>query len=255
MGGFSRFSPGINFAFHDHRTHVTPHKERAAGLAFLPVFATMGFYLLPSNWQSQLTLQFAPQLFAYLALGLWAIHNIDRLPRLGLASKNIRSGLEWGTMTGISLGCINTLIILFVIPTWGGNIDFLLNTPHARFPPWIMVPWFILIIAMAVELNFRGFLLGRLLTIFAGAPNNPNTFQNGSIRTRAALFLPLGISALTFSFDPFMVATFRDLHWIAVWDGLIWGWMRIRFNNLYAVIMAHAIEVIILYLTIRATLS
>ena len=52
-----------------------------------------------------------------------------------------------------------------------------------------------------------------------------------------------------------MVSTFRHLHWIAVWDGLIWGWMRIHMNNLYAVIVAHAIEVIILYLIIRATLS
>jgi membrane protease YdiL (CAAX protease family) len=234
---------------------VTFQEEKAAGLAFLPVFATIGFYLLPTNWQSQPAVQFVPQLIAYLAFGLWAAHNVDRLPRLGLESNNIRAGLGWGIITGISLGCMNTGIILFVIPTLGGNIDFLLNTPHARIPPWIMVPWFILVIAIAVELNFRGFLLGRLLTIFSGAPNNLNTFQNASIWTQGVVILPLGISALTFSFDPFMVATFRHLHWIAIWDGLIWGWMRIRMNNLYAVIIAHAIEVIILYLTIRATLS
>jgi membrane protease YdiL (CAAX protease family) len=231
---------------------VTLQEEKAAGLACLPVFATIGFYLLPTNWQSQPAVQFMPQLIGYLALGLWAAHNVDRLPRLGLASNNIQTGLGWGMITGISLGCINTGIILFVIPNLGGNIDFLRNTPHARIPAWIMVPWFILVIAMAVELNFRGFLLGRLLTIFAAAPN---TFQNACLWTRGVVILPLGISAMTFSFDPFMVATFRHLHWIAVWDGLIWGWMRIRMNNLYAVILAHAIEVIILYLTIRATLS
>ena len=234
---------------------MTPHKERAAGLALLPVFATIGFYLLPADWQSQPAIQFAPQLIAYLALGLWAVHNVDRLPRLGLESNNIRAGLGWGTMTGISLGCMNTLIILFVIPTLGGNIDFLPHTPHARIPPWIMVPWFILVIAIAVELNFRGFLLGRLLTLLAPEPDNSNLTQSRFIRTRGAIILPLGISALTFSFDPFMVTTFRHLHWIAVWDGLIWGWMRIRMNNLYAVIFAHAIEVIILYLIMRATLS
>jgi len=234
---------------------VTSHQERAAGLALLPIFATIGFYLLPANWQSQPAVQFAPQLIAYLALGFWAVHNVDRLPRLGLESNNIRAGLVWGTMTGISLGCINTLIILFVIPTLGGDIDFLPNTPHARIPPWIMVPWFILVIAVAVELNFRGFLLGRLLTLLALEPDNSNLTQNRFLRTRGAIILPLGISALTFSFDPFMVVTFRHLHWIAVWDGLIWGWMRIRMNNLYAVIIAHAIEVIILYLTIRTTLS
>ena len=234
---------------------MTLHEEKAAGLACLPVFATLGFYLLPANWQSQAAVQFAPQLIAYLALGLWAAHNVDRLPRLGLEFNNIRAGLGWGTITGVSLGCVNTGIVLFVVPNLGGNIDFLRNTPHARIPAWIMVPWFILIIAMAVELNFRGFLLGRLLTMFVSAPTTPNTFQHASIRTRGVAIIPLGISALTFSFDPFMVATFRHLHWIAVWDGFIWGWMRIRMNNLYAVIIAHAVEVTILYLTIRATLA
>jgi len=234
---------------------VIPHQERAAGFALLPVFATIGFYLLPTIWQSQPAVQFAPQLIAYLALGLWAFHNVDRLSRLGLEHNNIRAGFKWGTMTGISLGCMNTVIILFVIPTWGGDIAFLINTPHAHVPPWIMVPWFILVIAIAVELNFRGFLLGRLLTMFAGTPDSPNALQNAFRRNRGVVILPLGISALTFSFDPFMVATFRHLHWIAVWDGLIWGWMMIRMNNLYAVIIAHAIEVIILYLTVRATLS
>lgn len=234
---------------------MTPHEEKAAGLTLLPILATIGFYLLPANWQSQPAVQFAPQFIAYLALGFWAVHNVDRLPRLGLESNNIRAGLGWGTLVGISLGCMNTAIILFVIPTLGGNIDFLANTPHARIPPWIMVPWLILVIAILVEVNFRGFLLGRLLTLFASEPHNLHPAQKTFIRTRGAIILPLGISALTFSFDPFMVATFRHLHWIAVWDGLIWGWMRIRMNNLYAVIIAHAIEVIILYLTMRATLS
>jgi len=66
--------------------------------------------------------------------------------------------------------------------------------------------------------------------------------------------IPVFLSARTFSFDPFMVSTFGSLHWIAVWDGLIWGWLWIRFTNLYAVIIAHAVEVIILYLTVRAAL-
>ena len=71
---------------------------------------------------------------------------------------------------------------------------------------------------------------------------------------KLGILLALLLSALTFSFDPFMVATFGSLHWIAVWDGLIWGWMWIRLNNLYAVIIAHAVEVLILYLTVRAAL-
>jgi hypothetical protein len=67
--------------------------------------------------------------------------------------------------------------------------------------------------------------------------------------------LPVSISALTFSFDPFMVSTFRDLHWIALWDGLVWGWMWIRMHNLYAVMTAHAVEVAIVYLIVRNVMA
>jgi hypothetical protein len=69
------------------------------------------------------------------------------------------------------------------------------------------------------------------------------------------VILPLSISALTFSFDPFMVTTFRHLHWIAVWDGLIWGWMWMRMHNLYAIMTAHAVEVAMVYLIIRGVLA
>ncbi len=65
----------------------------------------------------------------------------------------------------------------------------------------------------------------------------------------------IGTSSLVFAFDPFMVVAFRHLHWIAVWDGLIWGWMRIRLRNLYAVITAHALEVVIMYLCVKAALT
>ncbi len=67
--------------------------------------------------------------------------------------------------------------------------------------------------------------------------------------------LPITVSALTFSFDPFMVATFRHLHWIALWDGLVWGWVWLRMRNLYAVITAHTVEVMMLYLIIRGVLG
>jgi hypothetical protein len=115
-----------------------------------------------------------------------------------------------------------------------------------------MVPWFIIIIAMIVELNFRGFLLGRLLVFFHNALH---TNHSPPHRNRLQIFLPLSISALTFSCDPFMVTTFRHLHWIAVWDGLIWGWLWIRMHNLYAVMTAHAVEVVMLYLIIRGVLA
>jgi hypothetical protein len=115
-----------------------------------------------------------------------------------------------------------------------------------------MVPWFIIVIAMAVELNFRGFLLGRLLVFFDEALQ---TGPPSATRIRMNFFLPLSISALTFSFDPFMVTTFRHLHWIALWDGLVWGWLWMRMHNLYAVMTAHAVEVAIVYLIIRGVLA
>ena len=230
------------------------HGEKAAGLALLPPLATIGFYLLPSPWQSQLVVQCIPQLTAYLALGFWAFHNdVDRRSKLGLESDKIQAGLGWGAVAGILLGCVNTVVILSLVPAFGEDIDFLRHTPHAHIPAWIMVPWFILMIATAVELNFRGFLLGRLLALFSTIRNKMGaSSQHGLL---LATLVPLGISAFTFSFDPFMVSTFRHLHWIAVWDGLIWGWMWIRMNNLYAVITAHAMEVIIVYLLVREALA
>ncbi|MBA3611869.1 MAG: hypothetical protein H0W49_02930 [Nitrospirales bacterium] len=231
---------------------MIPQKERAPGLAFIPVLATIGFYFLPANWQLHTAVQFAPQLMAYCALSAWAYKNGFRLHKLGLEFNNIQSGIFLGTVIGITLGILNTGIILYVMPALGVDINFLSQTPHAQVPFWIMMPWFIILIAMGVELNFRGFLLGRLLVWFqyVRQPNHPST---ANIPLRA--FLPLSISALTFSFDPFMVSTFRDLHWIAIWDGLVWGWLWMRMHNLYTVITAHAVEVILLYLIIRVMLA
>ena len=232
-----------------HRTLVPRHGENAAGLALLPPLATIGFYLLPSHWQSQLVVQWIPQLIAYLALGFWAFHNVDRRSKLGLESDKIQAGLRWGAVTGIILGFVNTGVILSLVPALGEDIDFLRHTPHAHIPAWIMVPWFIIFIAIAVEVNFRGFLLGRLLTLFSQI-TSPSKDLNV-----LASFMALGISSLAFAFDPFMVSTFQHLHWIAVWDGFIWGWIWLRTRNLYIPIAAHSMEVIIEYLIIRAALA
>ena len=231
---------------------MVANSEHAVGLAFLPIVTTIGYYILPLDWQSNLFIQFTPQLSAYVALGLWSFHNNELISKLGLEPQKIMLGVKYGISTGILLGCVNTTVILYLAPLLGENIEFLRHTPHAQIPFWIMVPWFILGIACAVEVNFRGFLLGRLLTFCT------QSFEKGflpSHRTQKLwLLVPVLLSALTFSFDPFMVATFGSLHWIAVWDGLIWGWMWIRLTNLYAVTIAHAVEVLILYLTVRAAL-
>lgn len=66
--------------------------------------------------------------------------------------------------------------------------------------------------------------------------------------------LAMLILALVFACDPFLVMTFRHLHWIALWDGLLWAALFLRWRNLVTVIMAHAIEVMILYLSVQTAL-
>jgi membrane protease YdiL (CAAX protease family) len=110
-----------------------------------------------------------------------------------------------------------------------------------------MAPWFICGIALLVELNFRGFLLGRLAALESGL------WRSGLVQRLSPLALIT--CALIFAFDPFMVNTFQHLHWIALWDGLIWGIIWLRTRNLYATIVAHAVEVIVMYSAVRTAIG
>ena len=220
--------------------------ERAAALALLPVAATIDYYALPGWLQSQPSVQFAPQLIGYLALALWATQNGSIASRIGLQRSQWRQGLKLGAVTGTILGCVNSLVILRLVPSLGWDITFLTDTPHARVPVQIMLPWFIAGIALLVEVNFRGFVLGRLAVI-------ESALWRGAIAQRLSPFALL-TSALVFAFDPFMVATFQHLHWIAVWDGLVWGLLWLLTRNLYATIVAHAVEVVMMYSALRWTL-
>lgn len=222
-------------------------KEWGAALALLPIAATLAFYAIPASLQEQTLVLFAPQIAAYLALSLWAAYNRDVISRLGLEKGNLRNGLRWGLPTGLLLGCMNTFVILSAYPHLGYDISFLKTTPHGRLPLMAMVPWFICGIAFLIELSFRGFLLGRL-----------SALESGLWRSEfAQRFSPLALttSALIFAFDPFMVNTFQHLHWIAVWDGLIWGAIYLRTRNLYLTIVAHAVEVMVMYSAVRFALS
>ncbi|MGQ0557669.1 MAG: CPBP family glutamic-type intramembrane protease [Nitrospiraceae bacterium] len=218
-----------------------------AALPLLPIAATFGYYGLPDSFREQLLVQFAPQVLAYVALGLWATRATQVTIQLGLEKEKIRSGLQWGVLTGLFLGSLNTFVILAVYPHLGYDITFLKQTPHGRLPVLLMVPWLICGIALFVEVNFRGFLLGRLAEL-------ESHWRGTDSRQRPAL-LSLSISSLTFAFDPFMVNTFQYLHWIAVWDGLIWGTIWLRSRNLWITIVAHAIEVIILYSAVKSTIG
>jgi membrane protease YdiL (CAAX protease family) len=222
-------------------------EEWGAALVLLPAAATFSFYILPISLQEQPLVQFAPQIVAYLALGFWAIHNHNFVSRLGLAKENVRDGVRWGLLTGLLLGCLNTFVILSVYPHLGYDINFLKTTLHGRLPLLVMVPWFICGIALFVELNFRGFLLGRLAAL------ESELWRSGVAQRLSPLALIA--SSLTFAFDPFMVNTFQHLHWIAVWDGLIWGIIYLRTRNLYVTIVAHAVEVIAMYSAVRTAIG
>jgi hypothetical protein len=220
--------------------------ERGAELALLPLATTFAYYLLPDKVQDHLLVQFLPQCVAYVAFGLWAGRNTGISARLGLAAKGCWAGARWGLLTGLALGCVNTFAILALAPSFGYDIAFLKSTPHAHIPVPIMVPWFICAIAVFVEVNFRGFLLGRLVWIEA------TWWKSDAVRRLSPI--ALFASALTFTYDPFMVRTFQHLHWIALWDGVIWGAIWIRSRNLFIPIVAHAVEVIVTYCAVRTVL-
>jgi len=230
-------------------SHATPAQaeEWGAALALLPTAATLGFYALPTSLQEQKLVLFAPQIIAYLALGLWATHNRDIVSRLGLEKWKVRNGLRWGLLTGLLLGCLNTFVILSAYPYLGYDISFLKTTPHGRLPLLVMAPWFICGIALFVELNFRGFLLGRLAALESGL------WRPGLARRLSPFALVT--CALIFAFDPFMVNTFQHLHWIALWDGLVWGIIWLRTRNLYITIVAHSVEVIVMYSAVRTAIG
>lgn len=230
--------------------NVVQADERVAWLALVPICLTGCFYLLPASARQNLYLQFVPQFAAYGALVIWWKANTDVLPALGLSRAVLTQGVGWGIGTGCLLGAVNSTVILWVVPALGGDVLFLANTPHARMPVFVMIPWFTVVIAIAVELNFRGFLLGRL-DCFCGRWL-PAARTRG---LRLGSIVAMLMSALVFAFDPFMVMTFRHLHWIAVWDGLIWAALFLRWRNLVTVIAAHAIEVMILYLSVKTALA
>ncbi|GJL63221.1 MAG: hypothetical protein NPIRA04_18750 [Nitrospirales bacterium] len=227
--------------------------EQWPSLAFVPITGTILFYLLPHTYQEYTITQFMPQILAYLGLGIWASTNDNVRIRLGIQTTHVWTGLLWGCLIGLLLGIGNSYIILYIVPILEKDITFLAQTPHAQVPTLLMIPWTISVIAIAVEFNFRGFLLGRLISLitYIQRPRRPSDKFSEHLKHSIAILL----SALIFTFDPFMVSTFQHLHWIALWDGIIWGWMWVRLRNLYAVMAAHAIEVMVLYLWIKTALN
>jgi len=227
-------SSGIRTA--SHKSVKESKTEKWSGVSIIPVVLTLA-YPLGSPSSGSLGPTLIPQLAAYLCLLIWSAVNDRRLERLFIVSSNLPQNILIGTLIGLLTGVVNLWIIVKLAPWLGYSYDFLRDTPHARAPFAVMVPWGIVLIAVFVEVNFRGFLLGRLRTIFGGRSYGPV----------AAVIL----SAVVFSLDPFMVTVFRGYHGLALTDGLIWGALLFRTRNLFSTIAAHAVEVILVYSVLR----
>ena len=222
-------------------TPVPSTPERVSWLALLPALATLTYYTLPGSLQQNLWITFTPQLLAYCSLTTWVLSNPSWRTSLRLQSDGIKPALKWGLFVGIALGAVNLSLILQIIPALGGDILFLRETPHAQAPVWVMFPLGIAGIGVLVELNFRGFQMGRLLALFSDS--------------HAGRIAAVVVSALVFAHDPFMVRVFQHLHVIAVWDGLVWGILLLRTGSLYATMAAHTVEVWILYVWLKLWLA
>ncbi|MBI3994970.1 MAG: CPBP family intramembrane metalloprotease [Nitrospirae bacterium] len=214
-----------------------PRPERWSGLAILPAVLSLGYSFGSPVSSGSLWTAVIPQWVAYVCLAVWCAANDGCRERLFIGTRNLKRGFWIGMAVGLITGLLNLWIIVGLTPWLGYGFDFLRDTPHAKMPFAVMAPWGIVLIAIFVELNFRGFLLGRLSVLLGDKPYGP----------AAAVVL----SALVFSFDPFMVTVFRGYHWLAFTDGLIWGGLLIATRNLISTITAHAVEVILVYTVLK----
>lgn len=196
----------------------------------LPVGATFLLHVILRDDQGG-PLLFLPQFLAY---GWMLTHRGQlRVPQIGLTGERIGSALGVGAAVGFLLGGLNLWVILQAAPWLGWDPSFLRETPHARLPFWVMFPFGIVFIAVFVETNFRGWFFAELREAVGMMGGKP-------------IWTVLG-SALLFSFDPFMVATFGVFHWLALSDGIVWGLLRLKMQSLWSPIAAHTVEVWLSY--------
>lgn len=172
-----------------------------------------------------------------LVLGIWIRLNSERSERLYLHKKGVKGAVSKGIAVGIGLGLLNLFVIVKLTPWLGYSNEFLRETPHADLPLWAMFPFGILLISLLVEVLFRGWILGRFLSLFRAA--------------RGGTCYAVLLSALYFSFDPFMVIYFKGYHWLALTDGIVWGALLLKTGNLGSSISAHTVEVWIVYLVLK----
>lgn len=96
-------------------------------------------------------------------------------------------------------------------------------------------------VTVGVETLFRGFLLGRLLV----------WLPTGT----AGVWTAIVCGALLFAWDPFLVMSFHEWHWLGWSDGVVWGYLFLRTGSLLAPMAAHGVEVTTLYIIFRWVLA
>lgn len=176
-------------------------------------------------------------MLSLLALGVWLRLNSEGFERLCLRKKGLKVAISKGIVVGGGLGLFNLMVIIKASPWLGYSNEFLRETPHADLPLWLMFPFGIFLISLLVEILFRGWILGRFLCLLRA--------------TRGGTCYAVLLSALYFSFDPFMVIYFKGYHWLALTDGIIWGSLLLKTGNLFSSISAHTVEVWIVYLVLK----
>jgi membrane protease YdiL (CAAX protease family) len=208
-----------------------------------PTLLDWGRFKSGVEWAGWLV-QLSPLIVGLMALACWLAVNGWDWANLGLQGFAWRPAIA-GAGVGLILALANLAVITVIEPYVAGERSIgyalLYQTPHARLPWWLMLGLVVPAVAVVIETLFRGFLVGRLLVWLPMGPSGRWT--------------AIVCGALLFAWDPFLVMSFHEWHWLGWTDGIVWGYLFLRTGTLLAPMMAHGVEVTTLYIIFRWVLA